>query len=427
MKSLIGLLAAAVGVTVVSPPVAVGQEVENEEAAPDCEQICRAFPSRAPAECACMLINPGMGSGSKPIDYENLTARDVIEMERDAYRERMAGIRDYWMIEHSNISPLPTVIVYEKNPPGMSPPYRIVPPPELQRRWNATDPNMTAEQRAAAEAVGADPASVLDVYAMGADRLGEDGARESPIAGALAGELAKLSQGFRDAAKSIRQQQAEEAKEKEQGDGEFQQLADYLREMFNEPSDDMNKEIMLGVYTPLASDGSREPRKTYHTISDANLEEFVKIDYPSIACFVVRLDGPVAVQNPGDPDDPTPYWIDRAELWVTALWVTALGKPGPPVPIFLRMEVRRLAVGGYQRVVVERETTRWNWDSDRRLYFAEQIKESVRGLSEALPEVKKRVEVGGVNDGGPTRQQYMEATTSQIGVPGADPTRDARP
>jgi hypothetical protein len=431
----LGSITAAPVLILLASATASTQEPQDTPATEvDCDSICLIFPAQAPAECACgIMIGTGSG-GASSIDYDELTADDVLDLERSAYLDRMEGITDYWLVEHSNITPIPTVQYYERNPTGVWPPFRLVPPAEMQEHWIETDPNLTQEQRAVSKAVADDPAAMLAGMAGAIGLAGSMLAGELPVGGAeLEGASAQVAAGLMEAALGMQEHMAEE--ERERAD-EFQNLIDETELLFT------GSEVRKAVYAPGLPYG-----RGYHE-EDAVRFQFYRpgsseawkwsllgttISF-EVPCLVLSTNKPVEIQG----DDGT-YVIESAEKWVAvgskeikptagledvaapngeAKSGWAANTPGF-VPVYLRMVVRR----GLEQIVVSRESTAYaEMATQHQALIATVIRERIEGLSAALPEVSKKVEVGGVNEGMPSREQVIEKTGGHVGVPGADPT-----
>lgn len=395
-------------------PVAWAQDRQGTPPLVNCDSICLLSPAQVPPECTCML-NGFWGGGAGGVDLDKLTAADVVGLERSLYVDRMAEIQNFWVIEHSNVAPMPTVQYWERNPPGVSPPFRLVPPREMQQHWIDTDPNLTPDERAMSQAAAENPVALLTGIAGAVDMVAPALAAELPIGGALLeGKSAEVSAGLMEAAAGLSDHLAEEAKEQ---DEEFQKLMDETEHLFKDAK------LGKGIYLPGLPfgtafwDGNPVVRFQYlrEPPSDGDEADWTALQgngTVEVPCFVLSTTETIEVQG----DDGT-YVIDSAERWVAPYWN---GKEQSFVPVYLRMEVRR----DLQRVVVSRETSEYaEMAAYHRSLIAKAIKDRIQGLSESLPEVRKKIEVGGVNEGMPAQADVARITGGNVGVPGADPTK----
>lgn len=416
MKSLFNLSAAVVAMVLSFPTATAAQDVrdQDEEAKEECEQICQAFPSQAPPGCVCTLINPGGTGGSTSYTIEDLLEMDapeILAIERADYLARMEGIQDYWLIERSNIAPVPTVIPYERNAPGAWPPFRQVTQPELEQHWIDTDPNMSAEQRATAQAVADDPAGAVQGMGQAIGIFTEALAGQLPVGGDLVKEKAKgVAAAFDTAATEIAQDRAEDAKA-QAGDA----LADL--EAATEPIWASVRPVP-GVYDASQPIGARKLVKSFEDPDWFQAEYWWenedKVLYWPCAVFV--YDGPA---YDIDGADGVTYTITRAEKWI--------GKDrelNKLVPIYIRLEIEALTTAGFQRGVMHQESTRYVTSSG--LSYPERVRnlfclDCGGPLDELYFELKAVVnsyKVGGVNDGLPTQADYAD-TLGEAGLPGS--------
>lgn len=411
----------AILVLLFSFPTATAAQVarDAEEESPDCEQVCQAFPNQASAECVCALTGTSAG-GTKAYTIEELlemTPPEIIAAERAAYLERMEGITTYWLIERSNISPVPTIIPYTRSSPGAWPPFRQVTRPELEQHWIKTDPNMTADQRATAQAVQDNPAGAVGGMGQAIGAFTDALAGQLPVGGDLVKEKAKgVAAGFDTAAASIAQTMAKDAEQ--QQDDAFQALEAATAPIWEQAS------LRHGIYDIGGPPGTRQfpSGPDFTKMVDAggsidSLEEEGKL-----LCSVLVYDGPpINVEGA----DGVTYSINRAEKWFTP------ALDGSIVPVYIRLEITGLMAGGFQSGVLHEETTRWGWDEARPFFFAKRIREmfepAVQGVSEDASVVDfadtaylvvKSYAVGGVNEGMPTQADFVD-TFSETGVPGA--------
>jgi hypothetical protein len=388
------------------PTATVAQVARDaEEESPDCEQVCQAFPNQAPAECVCALTGTSAG-GTKAYTIEELlemTPPEIIAAERAAYLERMKGITTYWLIERSNVSPVPTIIPYTRNSPGAWPPFRQVTRPELEQHWIRTDPNMTADQRATAQAVQENPAGAVGGMGQAIGAFTDALAGQLPVGGDLVKEKAKgVAAGFDTAAASIAQTIAEDA---EQQDDAFQALEEATAPIWKQA------EGAYGIYDLAGPVGTRQFRNPDAPLSEENMWKLKEKE--RIACVVSVYDGPpISVEGA----DGVTYTIERAERWF------AFAPDGRLVPAYIRLEVTGLTAAGFLRGVLHRESAYWGWDEQRPLFFARRIRDAldpVEGnMNQQMKTVIKSYEVGGVNEGMPTQADFVD-TFSESGVPGA--------
>lgn len=400
MQSLFNLCIVVVTSTITWAPVALAQGEQEEEAEPDCESICRAFPSRAPPVCNCALTLPGGGTRERSLIEMN--AREVLAAERASYLGRMEGISDYWLIEHSNIAPVPTLIPYTRVAPGK---YRQVTQPELQQHWIDTHPDVSADERAAAQAIQDNPDGALQAMGDAVGLFAKTLAGQLPVGGKLAGEAAEnVAAGFDTAAADMAEFKAQEAEE--QSDG-FEALLDATDWLWDKASE---MESRPGLYGPLDEPiGSRmilDPDKD--PLGDLEAAWAVEPSYHYMVCQVLVFNGPSFEM---DSEDGNVYLVDRVEKWV-ARWA------GEIVPVYIRLEFSYATPGGIQRGVIQRETSRWDWGPSRRLFLPKQIRERVEAARTELPTVIKSWEIGGVNEGMPTQSDFVD-TFGKAGFPGA--------
>lgn len=411
-------------------PTAAAAQVarDAEEESPDCEQVCQAFPDQAPAECVCALTGTSAG-GTKAYTIEELlemTPPEIIAAERAAYLERMEGITTYWLIERSNISPVPTIIPYTRNSPGAWPPFRQVTRPELEEHWIKTDPNLPPDQRATAQAVQDNPAGAVGAMGQAIGAFTDALAGQLPVGGDLLKEKAKgVAAGFDTAATSIAQTLAEDAKA--QQDDAFQALEEATAAFWEQAS-----RMLHGIYDIGGPPGTRQ------FVSEPDLKKMVKAgvsddtleEEGQLMCIVLVYDGPpINVEGA----DGVTYSINRAEKWFTR------ALDGSIVPVYIRLEITGLMAGGFQSGVLHEETTRWGWDEARPFFFAKRIREmfepAVQGVSEDASVVDfaetaylvvKSYAVGGVNEGMPTQADFVD-TFDEAGFPGMAPAGTAWP
>lgn len=437
----------------------------------DCVAQCRVDPLKAPAECDCMTAGkrrqPGAGGSASDTDLD--PARVLANMQAD-YEASIAGVDNYLVVEKINISPLPSIVYYEKVQAGQSNEtaknrgsagrtaksegpagtpaagggrtyFRQVPPNELAQREakaNAAAAK-TADAKAGAELM-ANPSAFLGALASGLDALGK---------GAGSGIVEEASSGLADALRTAQSDITGQAQEdaKDSGD-EHLGLISELLEIFNKDRE-VYIELPPGVYqTP---PGIRERYGIYFPDRGTPEQRFYSVNPPYRLSFhypnVYRVDqgrikaerwGWKVVKKSQIPTDGVrcaifirnkpidfeyrgiTHTLEEGEVWVAedvkVNWGGARYSFHRPLMVRIKATVRALGTNGYQRIVIDRETDDYRKAGPMRVPHRTRQRMTMNG--KALPEIVKSIRKISVNEGPPTQAQIAAILAEASERPG---------
>lgn len=419
----------------------------------DCVAQCRVDPLKAPTECDCTSAGrrqSGAGGGSSVTDLD--ATRILAKMQAD-YEASIAGVDNYLVVEKINISPLPSIVYYEKvrdggpkgtaagkggagrtaksdgqadkpAPAGGRSYFRQVPPNELAQREakaNAAAAK-TADAKAGAELM-ANPTAFLGALASGLDALGK---------GAGSGIVEEASSGLADALRKVQSDVTGQAQVDAMDAGDDQLgLISELLEIFNTTrviNEDRNArgqaliDARHSIYFPdrgtpeqrfysvkapyrlwFAFDRKdryrifhqKDPKKVFIDQSDNNRlvqESIVPAD--GIKCVTVIRNEPIDFEYRG-----ITHTLEEGEAWVCFV----RGDDSPPLTVRIRATVRALGTNGFQRIVIDRETDDYRNAGPMRVPHRTRQRMTMDG--KALPEIVKSIRRISVNEGPPTQAQ----------------------
>ncbi len=446
-------------------------------AAVDCVAQCRADPLQAAAECDCTSAGkrrqPDAGRSSSAADLD--PARVLANM-RAAYEASIASVDNYLVVEKINISPLPSVVYYEKvhggrsggasasksgaskagagktakdagpaDTPAAAGPrtyFRQVPPSELAQREATANAAAakTADAKAGAEAM-ANPMAFLGALASGLDALGK---------GSGSGLVEGASSGMADVLRKVQSDVTGQAQEdaNDTVDDQVGLISEVL-ELFNtrlegqRHLEDWNRrEIVYAMYGIYFMNRGTPEQRFYR--EKPPLE--IAFDYPSHAYhpyeyFVIDHRSPVIVKKASLPADavrclvytrdvPTDFeyrgvthTLEEGEVWIAEDGRMSWGRHKHDFSrmVRIRVTVRALGTNGFQRMVIDRETSDYRNAGPMRVPHRTRQRMTMDG--KALPEVDKSIQSISVNEGPPTQAQTAAILAKAADRPGtATPT-----
>lgn len=425
----------------------------------DCVAQCRIDPLKAPAECDCMSAGkrrqPNAGGSPSAADLD--PARILANMQAD-YEQSIAGVDNYLVVEKINISPLPSIVYYEKVHAGPSKKtatskgeagktaagnggqadtpaagggrsyFMQVPPHELaQREAKASAAAArTADAKAGAELM-ANPTAFLGALASGLDALGK---------GAGSGIVEEASSGLADALRKVQSDVTGQAQEdaKDSGDDQLGLISEVLL-FFDQRNRAVRVHSRYGIYIPDRGTPEqrfysvKDPYSIWFDYGDGGYRYRIKdhskhppqtvkrSDIPTegVRCLIFIRNEPVDFEYQG-----ITHTLEEGEVWVAEAlrkeWISHSSNFDRPLMVRIKATVRSLGTNGYQRIVIDRETDDYRKAGPMRVPHRTRQRMTMDG--KALPEIVKSIRRITVNEGPPTQAQIAAILAKESERPG---------